>query len=257
MVIAPLLAAVLGLLVGSFVNVVVHRVPRGESIVLPPSRCPRCGHVLRAWENVPVLSWLALRGRCSACKASISIRYPLVELVTSALFALCVLEYGVSIGGAAACGLSAVLVAILFFDLDHLLIPDGLVIPCALFALVFGVASNGVAHAMESGAIGGAGMGLIYVATRGRGMGLGDVKLAAALGLALVPAAAIALIAASFVVGALLAMPVLLAGSRGRRDALPFGPFLIVAAYLLLFAPQAVFGPFEAYRAWIATRTGI
>lgn len=253
---APLFAGAFGLLVGSFLNVIGYRVPRGESIVFPASHCPHCGRSLRPWENVPVVSWLALRGRCSSCKAPISIRYPLVELLTGALFVLAVLEYGPTPAGLAACALCAVLVAVLFFDLDHLLIPDVLVIPCAIFSLCLAASQGRAVAGLESAAIAGGVFGSIYFLTRGRGIGMGDVKLAAALALAMPLAGGVALVATSFVVGATIAIPVLLAGSRGRRDALPFGPFLVVAAYLLLFAPQSAFGPFDAYRHWIETRGG-
>lgn len=253
---APVIAGVFGLLVGSFINVVVYRVPRGESVVFPPSRCPRCSRRLHPWENIPVLSWVALGGRCASCKAPISVRYPLVELMTGGLFALSVLEYGPTLAGLCACAIGGILVAVLFFDLDHLLIPDSFVIPCAVFAFAFSLAQHRALAGLESAAIAGGSFGIIYLATRGRGMGLGDVKLAAALGLALQASAGVALIASAFLVGALTAMPVLVAGSRGRRDALPFGPFLVVAALLLVYAPAAAFGPFEAYRRWIETRGG-
>lgn len=252
--VVPVVAALFGLLVGSFVNVVVYRVPRGESIVLPPSRCTVCGHKITPFENIPVISWLALGGRCRACKTPISVRYPLVELTVAALFGLAAIEYGPTLAGLSACLLGAVLVAILFFDLDHLLIPDALVVPCAVLALAFGIAEHRLLGAIEGALIAGGAFWLIYLATRGRGMGFGDVKLAAALGLALEVRSAIALVAASFIVGAALAVPVLLAGSRGRRDALPFGPFLVIAALILVFAPQVAFGPFEAYRTWMLTR---
>jgi leader peptidase (prepilin peptidase)/N-methyltransferase len=237
--------------VGSFLNVVVYRVPRGESVVFPPSRCPHCGRGLHSWENIPVVSWLFLRGRCASCKAPISIRYPLLEAMTGALFALSILEFGPTFAGVAACGLSGTLVAVLFFDLDHLIIPDALVVPCGACAFALAIAQGRALAGIESAAIAGGAFGLVYLATRGRGMGLGDVKFAAALGLGLQVAGGIALVAASFVIGALVAVPVLMAGSRGRRDALPFGPFLVVAAYLLIFAPPAVFAPFDAYRHWI------
>jgi len=253
---APFIAGVVCLLVGSFINVVVYRIPKGESVVFPPSKCPNCGRRLRAWENVPVLSWAALGGRCSSCKAPISIRYPLVELLVGAAFALSVLEFGPTLAGLAACGIGAMLIAVLFFDLDHLLIPDAFVVPCAVFALAFSFAQHRVLAGLESAAIAGGTFGLIYLVTRGRGMGLGDVKLAAALGLAFSAGGGVALVASSFVIGALVAVPVLAAGSRGRRDALPFGPFLVVAAYLLVFAPQAAFGPFDAYRRWLEARGG-
>lgn len=251
---APIIAGVFGLLVGSFLNVVVYRVPRGESVVFPPSRCPSCGHDLSAWENVPVVSWIGLRGRCSACRAPISVRYPLVELLTGALFALAVLEYGPTFAGVAVCLLSAALAAILFFDLDHLLIPDAFVVPCAVAAIAFAISQGRLVAGLESAAIAGGAFALVHFATRGRGLGLGDVKLAAALGLAMPVASGVALIAVSFVIGAIVALPVLIAGSRGRRDALPFGPFLVTAAYLLVFAPHAAFGPFDAYRHWMESR---
>lgn len=247
----PLAASLFGLLVGSFVNVVIYRVPRGESVVFPPSRCTACGHRIRPLENIPIISWLALGGRCSSCKAPISVRYPLVELVVGALFALSAIEYGPTLACLAASLLSAVLVAVLFFDLDHLLIPDAFVAPCALLAFAFSATQHRMLDALEGAAIAGGAFLLIYLATRGRGMGLGDVKLAAALGLALQATAAVALVAASFIAGAAIALPVLVAGSRGRRDALPFGPFLVIAGLALVFAPQIAFAPFEAYRHWV------
>lgn len=253
---APILAGVFGLLVGSFVNVVVHRIPIGESVVFPPSRCPFCGHRLAAWENIPVLSWLVLGGRCSACKHTIAVRYPLVELAVSGLFVLAVLERGVSFEGLAMCALGAICIAILFVDLDHLLIPDALVVPCAIAAIALAALQHALLAAAYGAAIAGGVFLLIYFATRGRAMGLGDVKFAAALGLVFGPAGATAVIAASFIIGALVALPVLMGGKRGRRDALPFGPFLVVAALLLLFAPAAVFAPFDAYRHWLETRVG-
>jgi leader peptidase (prepilin peptidase) / N-methyltransferase len=247
----PLAASLFGLLVGSFVNVVIYRVPRGESVVFPPSRCTVCGHRISPLENVPVVSWLALGGRCRSCRSPISIRYPLVELVVGALFGLSAIEYGPTLTCLAASLLSAVLVAVLFFDLDHLLIPDAFVVPCAMLGFSFSLAQHRMLEGVESAVLAGGVFLFIYLATRGRGMGLGDVKLAAALGLALQVNGAIALVAVSFIAGAAIALPVLVAGSRGRRDALPFGPFLVIAGLILVFAPQLAFAPFEAYRHWV------
>jgi len=249
----PLVAALFGLLVGSFVNVVIYRIPRGEAVVFPPSRCTACGHRIAPLENIPVVSWLALGGRCGSCRTPISIRYPLVELVVGALLGLSAIEYGPTFECLAAALLSALLVAVLFFDLDHLLIPDAFVVPCAILAFAFSVTQHRVLEGLESAIVAGSTFLLIYLATRGRGMGLGDVKLAAALGLALQMSSAIALVAASFIAGAAIALPVLVAGSRGRRDALPFGPFLVIAGLVLVFAPQLAFAPFEAYRHWVQT----
>jgi leader peptidase (prepilin peptidase) / N-methyltransferase len=251
---APYLAAVIGAVVGSFLNVVIYRVAKGESIVFPGSHCPNCGHALSWYENVPVLSWLALRGRCAHCRAPISVRYPTVEALTAALFALAVLEYGTSWTALVVCLLSAVLIAVLFFDLDHLLIPDSFVIPCAIVAFADAISRGRALDGLEGCGVAGGALGLIYLCTRGRGMGLGDVKLAGAVGLALSAASGVALVAASFVVGACAALIVISAGSRGRRDALPFGPFIVVAAWLLLFVPQAAFAPYDAYRHWMEAR---
>ena len=247
----PLAVSLFGLLVGSFVNVVIYRVPRGESVIFPPSRCTACGHRIGPLENIPVVSWLALGGRCRSCRTPISVRYPLVELVVGALFGLSAVEYGPTLACLCACLLGAVLIAVLFFDLDHLLIPDAFVVPCAVLAFAFSAAQHRMLDGLEGAAIAGGAFFLIYLATRGRGMGLGDVKLAAALGLALQADSAVALVAASFIAGAAIALPVLVAGSRGRRDALPFGPFLVIAGLVLVFAPQVAFAPFEAYRHWV------
>ena len=203
-----------------------------------------------------MLSWLFLGGRCGACKHAIAVRYPLVELAVAGLFVLAVLERGVSFEALATCALGAVCIAILFVDLDHLLIPDALVVPCAIAAIALAALQHALLAAVYGAAIAGGVFLLIYLATRGRAMGLGDVKFAAALGLGLGPAGATAVIAASFIIGAVVALPALMGGKRGRRDALPFGPFLVVAALLLLFAPAAVFAPFDAYRHWLETRAG-
>ena len=246
------IAAIFGLAVGSFLNVVIYRLPHGESIAYPASHCPRCGHPLSAADNVPVVSWLVLAGRCRYCKQPISLRYPVVEMLTAAAFAFYALRYGLSLELVAYCALAAVLLAVFFIDLDHLLIPDSANAALAVVGLGTALLQRSLLGALEGAAIGLALFGAIYAATRGAGMGLGDVKLAGALGLFLGFPASLAAFVASFVIGTILTLPVLFMKKRGRRDALPFGPFIAIAALLTASAPALVYGPYDAYRALLA-----
>jgi leader peptidase (prepilin peptidase)/N-methyltransferase len=195
------LAAVAGLVVGSFLNVVAHRLPRGVSLVTPGSSCPGCGAAVRPYDNVPVLSWLALRGRCRDCRAPIAVRYPLVEAATAALAALVV---AVHWGDPARLPLGVVLVAVLvpvtLIDLDHRLIPNRLTGPAALLALGVGVVADPAGEPERLlAALGAGGFFLLAALAYPGGMGMGDVKLAAVLGLflgvAVMPAIAVALVA--------------------------------------------------------------
>ncbi|HXW51436.1 MAG TPA: prepilin peptidase [Candidatus Acidoferrales bacterium] len=249
----PAIAALAGLIFGSFLNVVIGRLPEGGSVVTPPSRCPSCGHRLRPWENVPVVSWLILRGRCSACKNPISSRYILVELATGALFALAAAEFGPTLQTVAACALSAFAVVTLFVDIDHLLILDSVTVPAALVALVVAIATGRTVDALEGAAVGIVLFGVIYIATRGGGLGFGDVKLAGCLGLFLGLAGSIAAFAAAFIIGAILALPVLATRKRRAKDVLPLGPFLVLGSLVVTFTPALVFGPYDAYQ-WFLYR---
>jgi leader peptidase (prepilin peptidase)/N-methyltransferase len=249
----PALAALFGLLLGSFLNVVIGRLPAGESIASPPSHCPACGRRLRAWENIPVVSWLALRGRCSTCKSPISSRYLMVELATAALFALAAAEFGVSLATFAACALSAFAVVTLFVDIDHLLILDAVTIPAAAIGLLVAVLTGRAVDALEGAAVGAVVFGVIYISTRGAGLGFGDVKLAACLGVYLGLGGSIAAFAAAFIVGAVLAIPVLATRKRRAKDVLPLGPFLVLGSLVVTFAPSLVYGPYEAYQ-WFLYR---
>ena len=243
-----MIAGGFGLIFGSFLNVVIHRLPRGESLFFPSSHCPSCGHALRAIDNIPLLSWLALRGRCRDCGAPIASRYPLVELLCGATFALAVLEFGWTWATLSACALGALLLVIAFIDLDHLLVLDSTVLAGVVIGLAFALAGHRLIPALEGAAVGLVIFGGIFALTRGAGMGLGDVKLAAMLGLFLGFPLSLSAAVASFIIGAIIAIPVLAARRRGRRDALPFGPFLVMAAILATFAPLALTGPYDAYR---------
>jgi leader peptidase (prepilin peptidase)/N-methyltransferase len=221
-------AAAGGLLVGSFLNVVAWRLPRGESLVVPGSHCPGCDAPVRPYDNVPVLSWLLLRGRCRDCRAPISVRYPLVEALSAALAVAVVLtRHGVrdlTLGLV----LMALLVPIALIDLDRRLIPNTLTGAGALAALAIGAATDpgGLPEQLIAGAIAG-GLLLLAALARPGGMGMGDVKLAGMLGLFLGRDVAVALLVA-LLAGSLLGAAIVARKGigEGRRTAVPFGPFL-------------------------------
>jgi leader peptidase (prepilin peptidase) / N-methyltransferase len=236
-----MLAAVLGAVFGSFLNVVAYRLPRGESLSRPRSRCPGCLTPVRPYDNVPVLSWLLLRGRCRACGELISVRYPLVEAGTGALCALVVLAKGPDEDALLGLALVLLLVPVALIDLDHQIIPNRLMLIGAVLAppLVLLTAPDVlVEHLVAACAAGG--FFLVAVLAYPRGMGMGDVKLAFVLGLFLGrdvgPALFLALIAGTLVGAAVIARKGV---ADGRRTKVPFGPFLALGAIVALFAGDA------------------
>jgi leader peptidase (prepilin peptidase)/N-methyltransferase len=237
MALAIALAALAGLVVGSFLNVVAYRLPRDESLVHPRSRCPSCGTQLRAIDNVPVVSWLLLRGRCHHCGAAISARYPLVELTTGALYAVVVATQDDAVRIVLGLLLVTVLVPITLIDLDHRIIPNRITGPAAVAALVAVAALDPdfLVEAIVAGIAGG-GFFLIAALLYPRGMGMGDVKLAAVLGLylgrAVAPAILIALVSGVFVGAAIMVRK---GAVEGRKTAVPFGPFLALGGMIAFF----------------------
>lgn len=227
-----------GLLAGSFVTVVAYRVPRGESIVGPRSRCPACGAQIAAYDNVPVLSWALLRGRARCCGAAISPRYPLAELTLAALYAATVLVLWDE-PGEVALGLVFVtaLAAVTLTDLERRIIPNKILLVAALLGAAIAAASDPGSLAERAIAAAAAG-GLLFLAALAypRGMGLGDVKLAATMGLFLgrnvAPAILVALLAGSLVGLAMIARH----GAAARKQAIPFGPFLALGGVVGLLA---------------------
>lgn len=256
---------VLGTLIGSFLNVVVYRVPRGASIVSPPSACGSCGHEVRGYDNIPVVSWLVLRGRCRDCAAPISARYPLVELGAAIAFGLVAWRFVGDIPGAFAAGaigggvagilvlvaflyLAAVSIALALIDLDTQRLPNALVLPMYPVgaALLAGAAlASGLWQHLLSAAIGLAGLGLCYLllaVARPGAMGMGDVKLAGALGLFLGwlgPESLAVGAIAGFLLGGGAGVVMLLRGA-GRRASLAFGPWLLAGAWVGILAGPAV-----------------
>lgn len=269
---------VLGLVVGSFLNVVIHRLPkmmerqwerecaefvgeefRGEelhetkpySLAFPGSHCPSCGTEITALQNIPVLSYLFLRGRCANCGVAISVRYPLVELVTAVIWILCGLSFGVSNALAAAMLLTGILIALTAIDLDHQLLPDSLTLPLLWVGLLINIDATFVS--LESAVLG-AVFGylclwsvywLFKIITGKEGMGYGDFKLLAALGAWFGLSALPTIVLLSSLVGAVIGIALIVTGRQSRETPMPFGPFLAGAGLIHLFYPDVLIG-------WIA-----
>jgi leader peptidase (prepilin peptidase) / N-methyltransferase len=232
------LAAVFGAILGSFLNVVAYRLPRGESLSHPPSRCPSCDAPVKPYDNIPVLSWLLLRGRCRNCGERISWRYPLVEAGTGLLCALVVIANGADEDALLGLAFVLFLVPITLIDLDHRLIPNKLTLPGSIVAIVILLLTDidSLPENLISAAAAG-GFLLVAALVYPAGMGMGDVKLAAMMGLylgrAVAPAMFAALIAGT-VVGALI---IARKGAKeGRKTAIPFGPYLALGGLVGLFA---------------------
>ena len=237
-----LVAGLFGFVVGSFLNVVIHRVPLRQSIVWPSSRCPSCGERIKSLDNLPVLSYLLLRGRCRNCKARISPRYPLVEALTGLLFALAAYEFGLSLELLWALVLISVLVALAGTDLEHRLLPNVIVGPAAVVGFGLSVARDpgGWWVYLVSAVAVAAGLFTLALAYPG-GMGMGDVKMGGMLGAFLGPYAALTVFVGALV-GAVVGGVLMATGAIQRRSALPFGVFLALAGVLTLFLGQEVWG---------------
>jgi len=256
-------AAVVGLCVGSFLNVVIHRLPkmldrswqaqcaelRGEAIVeepaynlvVPRSQCPSCGHQITASENIPVLSWLALGGKCSACKAPITIRYPVVEMLGALLAVYAIVHFGATAKGFAACGLLWTLLALTCIDFDTQLLPDGMTVPLMWAGLIVNL--WGLFVPLDTAVIG-AVVGYLSLWTiywifkliRGKeGMGYGDFKLLAALGAWLGWQMLPLIVLLSSVVGAVIGLSLIAFKGRDHNVPLAFGPYLAIAGAIALF----------------------
>ena len=261
---SPLVLALLGLCIGSFLNVVIHRLPsmmergwRIESAELlgvkiadtpaitlstPRSRCPACGHPIRWYENIPIVSYLVLRGKCSACQAPISLRYPSIELLTALLFAACGVHFGAQPAVLLWCGLAAVLVALAFIDLDTSFLPDDLTLPLMWAGIVS--AALGWIPVTLTASVGGAVAGYLslwfvfhaYRLIRGKeGMGAGDFKLLAALGAWMGWQAIPSIILLASAVGALVGIALIVFRRHDRDVPIPFGPYLAGGGIAALF----------------------
>ena len=235
-------AGVLGAVVGSFLNVVAYRLPRRESLISPPSHCPACGAHVKPYDNVPILSWLLLRGHCRSCSAPISPRYPLVEALTAALCVGAVLAHRSAAGIVLSIALILLVVPAALIDLEHRVIPNRITALGAVLALVIGTSLDPGGEPQRLIACAAAG-GFLLVAALAYpgGMGMGDVKLAAMMGLFLGPVVAVAILLA-LLAGVLLGVLLIARkGARaGRKTAVPFGPFLAFGAIVAVFAGQPI-----------------
>jgi leader peptidase (prepilin peptidase)/N-methyltransferase len=240
-------ATVLGALIGSFLNVVIHRVPLGESLVSPGSHCPACDAPVRSFDNVPVLSWLLLRGRCRSCGAPISVRYPAVELLTAASFAAVVAVRGFDDGLWLELPFVACLIALAGIDLDHQLLPNKIVYPMAAYGLVVSliVATDDFPEHLIAG-VGAFAFLLVAVLAYPSGMGMGDVKLAGAMGLYLGVSVVPALLAACFT-GTVFGLAVIAReGAQARKKAVPFGVFLAIGGLVGVLAGPELIDVYES-----------
>jgi leader peptidase (prepilin peptidase) / N-methyltransferase len=266
---AAAVAGVFGLMIGSFLNVVIHRVPQmmqresdnyvaEESgkppphtdrydLVMPRSACPHCGHQITALENVPVFSYLVLGGKCSACKAPISLRYPIVELMTGLLSFVLAWRFGTGLAGLAALAFTYLLITMTFIDADTQLLPDDLTFPLLWLGLLVNL--NGTFVPLQDAVIGAAAGYLVLwsiywlfkLATGKEGMGYGDFKLLAALGAWLGWKMLPVIVLLSSLVGAVVGISMILFAKHGRDKPIPFGPYLAAAGLLaLLYGKQIV-----------------
>ena len=255
---AAAICFVIGLCVGSFLNVVIYRVPRRESVVRPRSHCPACEAPIADRDNIPVLSWMLLRGRCRSCGARISVRYPLVELGTAVLFVAAAVRLGATWQLPAFCVFFASLLAISVIDLDHYIIPNRVIYPTLAVTiplLVVAAAADGSWDHLRNAAIGGvAGFAVllaIHVAVP-RGMGFGDVRLAGVIGMMLgwlgLRYLFLGLFLA-FLLASIIGVALIAARLRSRKDAVPFGPFMALGAVLAVLWGRAILSVYTRGRA--------
>lgn len=235
---------ILGALIGSFLNVCIYRIPAGESIVTPPSRCPNCGSFIRWYQNIPVFSYLVLGGKCGSCRVRISWRYPFIEALTGALFVLVYFSFDFSAATVVYWLLVAALVVITFIDLDHQIIPDVISLPGIIigFLCSFAIPWLSWSDSLLGILLGGGSLWLVAVLyeflTKKEGMGGGDIKLLAMLGAFLGWKAILPIIFISSLVGSLVGVPLMLVKKADSKLAIPFGPFLALGALIYLFWGQ-------------------
>ncbi len=238
-------AFLVGAVIGSFLNVVIHRVPRRLSVIRPGSACPACGAAIRWYDNIPLLSWVLLAGRCRSCGSRIPVRYPVVEAAAAVLAAVAVHRWGLTVASAEIVVVAWVSLALAVIDAEHQLLPDVLTYPTLAFALAMSWL-GGVVPFTEAllGAVVGAalpiGVIVLYRLWRGEeGMGWGDVKYLAAIGAVVGPYGCLWVVVAAAMAGALLGVALILLGRGSGKTALPFGTFLAVAVTAYLYLPPS------------------
>jgi len=236
-----IIAFIFGIVIGSFLNVCIYRIPKGESIVYPPSHCTDCNYQLKPWDLVPIFSYLFLHGKCRKCGVKISGKYPLIELWTGVMFSLVVYQYGFNLSGLFYSLFVAALIVVTFIDLEHFLIPNSVVL--AVIVLGIGLHIFVRPFNIYNAVLTFLGAGLfflvLYLLSRG-GLGGGDVKLAAALGLWLGwPGAALAVFLGSLI-GSVISISLIALKKKNRKDPIPYGPFLVFGTIIVLFAGDII-----------------
>ena len=250
-----LIAFLFGLCIGSFLNVCIHRIPESKSIVRPGSMCPNCGHHIRFYDNIPVLSYAVLGGRCRSCRIPISLRYPAVELLTGLLAAAVLLKFGPTVSALVYFAFAAVLIAITFIDLDHRIIPDIISLPGIpiFFLAALLVPEVSIKDSVLGFLVGGGSLFLVawiyQLLTHKEGMGGGDIKLLAMMGTLIGWQGVLFTIFVSSALGTVVGLGVMAATRGNMKLAVPFGPFLSVGALAYLFyGPQLVHWYFTLLR---------
>lgn len=232
-----------GLIIGSFLNVVIYRVPRHESLVRPPSHCPGCDNAIRWYDNIPLVSWIALRGRCRSCRARISLRYPLVETFTGASYGLAAWRFGLDWPLLLAWFVVAIVVCVALIDLDHMIIPSAVTLPAAAVGLAASIAMHPQKWWLFLAAAAGAATFCFVVAVAwpgGAGMGGGDVTMALFVGSVLGFPVVLVGFFVAFFLGFLVALYILFVKKKSRKTQVPFGPFLAIGTYVGLFAGNSI-----------------
>ena len=232
-------AFVFGAVFGSFANVLIYRLPRRESIVAPGSRCPRCGTAISPWHNIPIVGYLTLRGRCAACRATISPRYLIVEIATGAIMAGLVWRFGLSAAALRYGVLAFALLVVFFTDLEHHIIPNAITYPGILAGVGLSAASGQWLASLIAAAAAGAVFLFLGIVSRG-GMGGGDVKLAAMIGAFLGAPAVIVALFLAVALGATAGVVLLALRLRTRKDMIPFGPAMAAGAMIAVFGANAI-----------------
>ena len=234
-------SAVFGAFVGSFLNVCIYRISEGKSIVLPHSFCPNCQHPIRPYDNIPIVSYLVLRGRCRDCHERISLRYPVVELITAVLSLFLFWKYGFSLQYLFSFVFTGALITITFIDLEHLIIPDIITLPGVPLFVLLAVVFMDVSFfdSILGVLLGGGGLYLIATAyqllTKREGIGGGDIKLLAMLGAFLGWKSLLFILFVSSLLGSIVGVSMMIARGKDLKYAVPYGPFLSVAAVAYIF----------------------
>jgi len=252
---AELLIFIFGLCIGSFLNVCIYRLPQSKSIVHPRSMCPNCGAIIRFYDNIPILSYVALRGKCRHCKAPISLRYPIIEFMSGLFAAGVFIKYGITLEAVIYYAFVAALLVITFIDIDHQIIPDVITLPGIpiFFIASFALPDITVVESILGIFIGGGSLFLVawlyHLLTRKEGMGGGDIKLLAMMGAIIGWQGVLFTIFVASAVGTVSGLLIMLKNRKTMRLAIPFGPFLAIGATAYIFlGPQLIAWYFSLLR---------